>query len=463
MSNESIRNLCPPTCPTVKRQIRAAIAEAPWLLDGIFPRKRNAVNSRVPSDIIPKDTQDEPKRVIKADVQKAAVDDHERIETDVPSKLLKDIKARPIQKQVVIQEVKTVEEPIIPTEKITDRDDKKIDLAEEKELVQKIAIIREPTVILTEKIADYNGEKIDLIEEKELGQEAAVIQEPAIVPIEKITDRDDKKIDLVEEKELVQEAAIIQEPTVIRTEKIAERDDKKIDLIEEKEVPVAIKELEIDRAAPAEIDLEPSVEAEEYFELEKRVKPDEGEETLTDYEKFIDEELQEALPAVIAKEIPEEPREVRREISKDAAALYEEIDRERAVRPPREREATTAIPEEREEITIRTAPANSTRAKRIVSRRAAQDACDETCPLVKEQKEHIMRKLKEQQRIIDHYYLTKGFSYFEDVCTCSLACMVYTLSRDPFVRSIFASLALFAVGLKLCSELDAWEMPSRVS
>lgn len=77
--------------------------------------------------------------------------------------------------------------------------------------------------------------------------------------------------------------------------------------------------------------------------------------------------------------------------------------------------------------------------------------------------ERIMRKLKIRQRIVDHYYLTKGFSYFEDVCTCSLACMVYTLSRDPFVKSIFASLALFAVGLKLCSELDAWEMPNRIS
>jgi len=118
-------------------------------------------------------------------------------------------------------------------------------------------------------------------------------------------------------------------------------------------------------------------------ELEKRIKLDEEEEILTDYEKFIDEEMQEALPATIAKEIPEKPRKMRREISKDAATLYEEIDRERVVRPPREREATTAIPEE--EITTRSAPANSTRAKRI-ARRAAQDACDDTCPLVKEQK-----------------------------------------------------------------------------
>lgn len=127
-------------------------------------------------------------------------------------------------------------------------------------------------------------------------------------------------------------------------------------------------------------------------------------------------------------------------------AVYEKIDRDRPVREPEERQEE--VPE---------------KVNRIVSRKpVTADVCDETCPLVKEQKERFIRKLKERQRIVDHYYLTKGFSYFEDVCTCSLACMVYTLSRDPFVRSVFASLALFAVGLKLCCELDAWEMPNRV-
>ncbi|EFN74885.1 hypothetical protein EAG_04107 [Camponotus floridanus] len=142
-------------------------------------------------------------------------------------------------------------------------------------------------------------------------------------------------------------------------------------------------------------------------------------------------------------------------------AVYEKIDRDIE---PEERRA------EEEEV--------PTKVKRIVSRKpVTADVCDETCPLVKKQKgelayfqekknfiqERFMRKLKERQRVVDYYYLTKGFNYFEDVCTCSLACMVYTLSRDPFMRSVFASLALFAVGLKLCSELDAWEMPNRVS
>ncbi|KAL6442034.1 hypothetical protein ACFW04_002398 [Cataglyphis niger] len=230
----------------------------------------------------------------------------------------------------------------------------------------------------------------------------------------------EEKIDLIKKKELVNEITVA-EPV--------------------KEIPVEKPEIiedEIERAA--EIEPELPEEREEYFEPEKRVVYGENEEGLTDYEKFIAEELREALRK---NEIPEKPREMPREISRNA--VYEEIDRN-AARPSRE-------PEER----IR-------KVNRIIPRKPKiAYVCDETCPFVKEQKERFMCKLKERQRIIDHYYLTKGFNYFEDVCTCSLACMVYALSRDPFVRSVFASLALFAVGLKLCSELDAWEMPNRVS
>jgi len=98
--------------------------------------------------------------------------------------------------------------------------------------------------------------------------------------------------------------------------------------------------------------------------------------------------LQETLPAVIAKEIPEESRAVRHEISKNAATLYERIDRERPVRPPREREAVTAMPEERpaeEGVLARRALEDSTITEQI-PRKPAEDACEETCPLVKEQK-----------------------------------------------------------------------------
>lgn len=121
---------------------------------------------------------------------------------------------------------------------------------------------------------------------------------------------------------------------------------------------------------------------------EERIEYGEEEESFTDYEKFIDEELQESLPAVIAREIPEEPRAVRREISRNAATLYERIDRERPVRPPREREAVTAMPEERpvEEVSARQALENSTITEQIVWRKPAEDACEETCPLVQKQK-----------------------------------------------------------------------------
>lgn len=82
--------------------------------------------------------------------------------------------------------------------------------------------------------------------------------------------------------------------------------------------------------------------------------------------------MQESLPAIIAKEIPEEPRAMRQEISKNA--VYEKIDRNNSARPSREPERRA-----REEV-----PA---KVKRIISRKPeTADVCDETCPLIKEQK-----------------------------------------------------------------------------
>ncbi|GAB1858960.1 hypothetical protein CAJAP_00344 [Camponotus japonicus] len=533
MSSESVRNECPPTCPTVKKYIRAAIEKAPWLLDELFP----PVYPRLLPDV----TQEVQEEVIDV-VHERPTDYDDKIE-EIPVKAIEDIvEVKPVQEEV--EEIKIVQEPaVIPTEGITDRDDEKIDLVEKEEfpivqepavipteritdrddekidLVEKeeFPIVQEPAVIPTERITDRDDEKIDLVEKEEfpIVQEPAVIsteritdrddekidliekeefpivQEPAVIPTERITDRDDEKIDLVEEEEL----PIVQEPVIIPTERIADHDDEKLDLVKEEEIvqeaaiiqeraaipverdydedhdeekidlikekelvtettvaekipvekPEILDEDEIERVATAKIELELPRELEEYFEPEKPVEYVEDEEGLTDYEKFIYEELQESLPAIIAKEIPKEPREMRPEIPRNA--VYEKIDRDIE---PEERRA------EEEEV--------PTKVKRIVSRKpVTADVCDETCPLVKKQKERFMRKLKERQRVVDYYYLTKGFNYFEDVCTCSLACMVYTLSRDPFMRSVFASLALFAVGLKLCSELDAWEMPNRVS
>ncbi|CAL1683086.1 unnamed protein product [Lasius platythorax] len=420
MSSESVRYECPPTCPKVKEYYRAAIEEAPWLLDDIFPQK-NHVYPLSPD--VTQESREIQEEVIDA-VHKRPIDYHEKIEV-IPSKAIEDIiEVKPVQEETVVQETKIIQErAVIPTERLADRDDEKIDFVEEEEF----PIIQEQAVIPTERIADRDDEKIDLVEE-----EFPIVQEQAVIPTERIADHDEEKVDLIKEKELV-------------TERIVAKAVKKIPV----EIPEIVED-EIERAAAAKIESELPQELEEYFEPEKRVENGEDEEGITDYEKFIDEELQESLPAVIAKEIPEEPRAMRREISRNATGLYEKIDRPaRPLREPEERRAEEEV---------------SAKVKRIVSRKpVTADVCDETCPLVKEQKERIMRKLKERQRVVDHYYLTKGFSYFEDVCTCSLACMVYTLSRDPFVRSVFASLALFAVGLKLCSELDAWEMPSRVS
>ncbi|XP_076174742.1 uncharacterized protein LOC143150390 [Ptiloglossa arizonensis] len=91
-----------------------------------------------------------------------------------------------------------------------------------------------------------------------------------------------------------------------------------------------------------------------------------------------------------------------------------------------------------------------------------QDKCDSTCPRRISRKSRI-RKLEERQNIVDTYLLNKGTRYFEDICTCSLSCVVRALRDDPFIRSILTSVALFTLGLKLCSELDAWYLPIRLS
>ncbi|KOC68711.1 hypothetical protein WH47_06503 [Habropoda laboriosa] len=90
------------------------------------------------------------------------------------------------------------------------------------------------------------------------------------------------------------------------------------------------------------------------------------------------------------------------------------------------------------------------------------DECDSSCPRRISQSNR-MRKLEERQRIIDEYLLYKNSGYFEDVCTCSLSCVIRTLKDDSFARSTLLSAALFALGLKLCSELSAWYLPIRFS
>ena len=72
----------------------------------------------------------------------------------------------------------------------------------------------------------------------------------------------------------------------------------------------------------------------------------------------------------------------------------------------------------------------------------------------------MRRKLEARQRAMDYHILRKGNNYFEDLCTCSSVCYAKQLWNDPFVRKMLASIAIFAAGVKLCWEMDAWYLPS---
>lgn len=101
-------------------------------------------------------------------------------------------------------------------------------------------------------------------------------------------------------------------------------------------------------------------------------------------------------------------------------------------------------------------------AEEAAAKRDMLDECDPRCPRRISRKER-KRRLEERQRIVDNYLLNKGSGYFDDVCTCSLSCVIRALRDDTFVRSILASALLFTLGVKLCEELDAWYMPIRSS
>lgn len=168
-------------------------------------------------------------------VYERPTDYHEKIE--IPFKAIEDIDEKFVQEE--IQETKIVQErAVIPTEKIADRDDEKIDLVAEEEL----PIVQQQIITLTERIAD--DEKIDLAKEEEIVQETAVIQEQVAIPIER--DYDEEEIDLIKEEELVTETTVV----------------------EFKEIPIEKPEIldedEIERVATAKIELELPQELEEY-------------------------------------------------------------------------------------------------------------------------------------------------------------------------------------------------------
>ena len=49
--------------------------------------------------------------------------------------------------------------------------------------------------------------------------------------------------------------------------------------------------------------------------------------------------------------------------------------------------------------------------------------------------------------------------YFNDLCKCSYKSLAAQLWKDEFVKSIIASIAVFGLGVTLCSELDGWTIP----
>lgn len=109
--------------------------EAPWLLDEFFP-------SRSPQDFILKGIEDEQKQVIiPADIPKTLIH-HEKITVDTLLEKAEDIKPKPIEEQIAVQEPEIIQEvtiiqesTVIPTEEITDRGDEKIESVEEGELI----------------------------------------------------------------------------------------------------------------------------------------------------------------------------------------------------------------------------------------------------------------------------------------------------------------------------------------
>ncbi|XP_063995580.1 uncharacterized protein LOC135172951 [Diachasmimorpha longicaudata] len=78
--------------------------------------------------------------------------------------------------------------------------------------------------------------------------------------------------------------------------------------------------------------------------------------------------------------------------------------------------------------------------------------CDSQC----HRKMWLERQREKKQAEIDNYMLRKGFRYFDDICKCSLKCIMSQMCVDPFMRNIAFSTVGFFVGIKLCWELDGF-------
>uniref|UniRef100_A0A6V7K277 Uncharacterized protein n=1 Tax=Bracon brevicornis TaxID=1563983 RepID=A0A6V7K277_9HYME len=78
--------------------------------------------------------------------------------------------------------------------------------------------------------------------------------------------------------------------------------------------------------------------------------------------------------------------------------------------------------------------------------------CDSNC----RRQEWLEKQREKKQAELDDYLLRKGFRYFDDMCKCSLKCLVSQMYVDPFIRNIALSTVGFFLGVKLCWELDGF-------
>ncbi|XP_015122732.1 muscle M-line assembly protein unc-89-like [Diachasma alloeum] len=78
--------------------------------------------------------------------------------------------------------------------------------------------------------------------------------------------------------------------------------------------------------------------------------------------------------------------------------------------------------------------------------------CDSNC----RRQKWLERQREKKQAEMDDYLLRKGFRYFDDMCKCSLKCILSQMYVDPFMRNVAFSTVGFFLGIKLCWELDGF-------
>ncbi|XP_051167664.1 uncharacterized protein LOC127285606 [Leptopilina boulardi] len=83
--------------------------------------------------------------------------------------------------------------------------------------------------------------------------------------------------------------------------------------------------------------------------------------------------------------------------------------------------------------------------------------CSSECSSKKLKGETIKRRQKEP----DDYRPNKGI--FDDLCNCSSLCLVKQLWAETHIRKFIVSVALLGVGIKLCYDLDGFQIPDKLS